>query len=63
MGVIWGWSVGSQMILLDGIYAFIGVAVSWLLLQASAMAHEAPSTSFSSVERPPFRSSSVSRDR
>ena len=42
LGIVWGVTSGSQMILLDGVYAFIGIAVSWLLLRASAMAEEGP---------------------
>jgi predicted Co/Zn/Cd cation transporter (cation efflux family) len=43
LGVAWGIVSGSQMILLDGIYAIIGIATSWLLLRASALAIEGPS--------------------
>jgi predicted Co/Zn/Cd cation transporter (cation efflux family) len=43
IGVAWGIVVGSQMILLDGVYAFVGIVLSWLLLQASALAQEEPS--------------------
>ena len=46
MGIVWGIATGSQMILLDGVYAVIGIAVSWLLLRASAMAAAGPSTRF-----------------
>jgi predicted Co/Zn/Cd cation transporter (cation efflux family) len=42
IGIVWGIISGSQMILLDGVYAFIGIVVSWLLLRASAMAEEGP---------------------
>jgi cation diffusion facilitator family transporter len=45
-GVIGGVVTGSQMILLDGVYAVIGIAVSWLLLRASAMAAAGPTTRF-----------------
>lgn len=33
VGVVWGIAVGSQMILLDGVYAVIGIAMSWLWLR------------------------------
>lgn len=46
MGIVWGITSGSQMILLDGVYAVIGIIVSWMLLRASAMAAEGPSTRF-----------------
>jgi predicted Co/Zn/Cd cation transporter (cation efflux family) len=46
IGIVWGIVSGSQMILLDGVYAFIGIAVSWLLLRASAMAAQGPTTRF-----------------
>lgn len=46
IGVVWGIVSGSQMILLDGIYAIIGIIVSWLLLQASAMAEAGPTSRF-----------------
>ncbi len=42
LGIVWGIISGSQMILLDGVYAFIGIVVSWLLLRASAMAEQGP---------------------
>lgn len=46
IGIVWGISSGSQMILLDGVYAIIGIIVSWLLLRASAIAAEGPTTRF-----------------
>ena len=46
IGVAWGILSGSQMILLDGVYSFVGVAVSWLLMRASAMAQAPPSARF-----------------
>jgi cation diffusion facilitator family transporter len=46
LGVVGGVITGSQMILLDGVYAVIGIAVSWLLLRASAMAAAGPTTRF-----------------
>jgi predicted Co/Zn/Cd cation transporter (cation efflux family) len=43
LGVLWGIISESQMILLDGVYAVIGLLVSWLLLMASALAQSEPS--------------------
>lgn len=43
LGVTWGLAIGSQMVLLDGVYAVIGLAVSWLLLLASRLAGQGPS--------------------
>ena len=42
LGVSWGLWVGSQMILLDGAYAIIGVAISLMLLAASRLAASEP---------------------
>jgi predicted Co/Zn/Cd cation transporter (cation efflux family) len=42
LAVIWGIASGSQMILLDGAYALIGLVVSWLLLAASRLAGSEP---------------------
>jgi cation diffusion facilitator family transporter len=46
IGVVWGIVGGSQMILLDGVYAIIGIVVSFLLLGASALAAVPPSRRF-----------------
>lgn len=46
IGVVWGVVGGSQMILLDGVYAIIGIVVSFLLLGASALAAVPPSRRF-----------------
>lgn len=46
VGVVWGIVGGSQMILLDGVYAVIGIAVSFLLLGASTLAETPPSRRF-----------------
>ena len=32
VGVVWGIAAGSQMILLDGVYGFVGIVLSWLLI-------------------------------
>ena len=37
LGVVWGIVSGSQMILLDGVYSFVGIVLSGLLLWASAV--------------------------
>lgn len=46
VGVVAGIVVGSQMILLDGVYSFVGIALSGLLLWASALADKEPSRRF-----------------
>jgi cation diffusion facilitator family transporter len=46
IGIVWGIVGGSQMILLDGVYAIIGIVVSFLLLGASALAATPPSRRF-----------------
>jgi len=43
VGVIWGVISESQMILLDGVYAVLGLLVTWLLLMASGLARSEPS--------------------
>jgi predicted Co/Zn/Cd cation transporter (cation efflux family) len=43
-GIGCGLAVGSQLIVLDGAYAFIGVAISWLLLLASRLVGRGPTT-------------------
>jgi predicted Co/Zn/Cd cation transporter (cation efflux family) len=43
IGVVWGVAVESQMILLDGVYAVLGLLVTWLLLLASGLAQSEPS--------------------
>ena len=43
VGVVWGVISESQMIMLDGIYAVLGLLVSWLLLMASGLAQAEPS--------------------
>jgi predicted Co/Zn/Cd cation transporter (cation efflux family) len=42
LGLGWGLAVGSQMIVLDGAYAAIGLVVSWLLLLASRLVDRGP---------------------
>lgn len=46
VGIVWGWLVGSQMILFDGVFAFIGVLVSMVLVGASAMAAAGPTRKY-----------------
>lgn len=53
IGIVWGIASGSQMILLDGVYAIVGILVSLVLLAGSAMARSEPS------ERYPFGRESV----
>lgn len=43
VGVVWGIFSESQMILLDGVYAVLGLLVTWLLLMASGLAQAEPS--------------------
>lgn len=43
LGIGWGYLTGSQMILLDGVYALVGIVVSWMLLHASGLAQAEPS--------------------
>ncbi len=42
LGIGWGLAVGSQMVVLDGAYAAIGLVVSWLLLLASRLVDRGP---------------------
>ena len=46
LGVAWGISTGSQMIVLDGAYAVVGIALSLLLLRATTVAAIDPSNRF-----------------
>ncbi|WP_162942184.1 cation transporter [Desertimonas flava] len=46
LGIVWGITAGSQMILLDGAYGFIGIVLSWLLIRASSLAEQGPTTDF-----------------
>lgn len=46
LGVVWGAAVGSQMILLDGVYAVVGIMLSWLLVKASRLARQGPTRNF-----------------
>jgi cation diffusion facilitator family transporter len=43
LGIAWGIISGSQMILLDGVFAVVGIGTSWLLLRASTLATREPS--------------------
>jgi cation diffusion facilitator family transporter len=45
-GIVWGLLTGSQLIVLDGAYALIGLVVSWLLLLASRLAGTEPGGRF-----------------
>jgi cation diffusion facilitator family transporter len=46
IGIVWGIAGGSQMILLDGVYAVIGILVSLVLVAASSMASTPPTRRF-----------------
>lgn len=46
LGVVTGILVGSQMILLDGVYSFVGIVLSGLLLWASALSGRGSSRQF-----------------
>lgn len=46
LGVVWGVAVGSQMILLDGVYAVVGIVLSWLLVKASRLSRQGPTRNF-----------------
>jgi predicted Co/Zn/Cd cation transporter (cation efflux family) len=46
IGVAWGIAAGSQMILLDGVFALIEVALTGLLLRASTLAVQGPTRNF-----------------
>jgi len=43
LGVLWGIAIGSQMVLLDGVFGLVGIITSTLLLQASSLAGRKPS--------------------
>jgi predicted Co/Zn/Cd cation transporter (cation efflux family) len=42
LGIGWGVATGSQMVLFDGVYGFVGILPSWLMLLASAVAAHGP---------------------
>lgn len=46
LAVAWGWLAGSQVILLDGAYALIGMALTWVSLVASRVAAGAATARF-----------------
>lgn len=46
LGVVWGIATRSQMVLLDGAYAVVGIVLSWLLLQASSIAERSPTAKY-----------------
>jgi len=43
LGILWGIAIGSQMVLLDGVFGLVGIITSTLLLQASSLAGRKPS--------------------
>lgn len=46
MAATWGWISQSQVILLDGLYALIGIVLTWMSLRVSAIADSGPSARF-----------------
>ena len=46
LGVVWGIASRSQMVLLDGAYAVVGILLSWLLLRASSLAERGPTAKY-----------------
>lgn len=46
LGVVWGIATRSQMVLLDGAYAVVGIVLSWLLLRASSIAERGPTAKY-----------------
>lgn len=46
LGVVWGVATRSQMVLLDGAYAVVGIVLSWLLLRASSIAERGPTEKY-----------------
>ena len=46
VGILWGFAIGSQMILFDGFFGLIGIITSGLLLRASMLACRKPSRLF-----------------
>jgi predicted Co/Zn/Cd cation transporter (cation efflux family) len=46
IGIAWGITAGSQMILLDGVFALIEVALTGLLVRASTLAEQGPTRNF-----------------
>jgi predicted Co/Zn/Cd cation transporter (cation efflux family) len=46
IGVVWGIAARSQMILLDGVFALIEVALTGLLVRASRLADQGPTRNF-----------------
>lgn len=46
MAAVWGWISQSQVILLDGLYALIGIVLTWMSLRVSAIADSGPSARF-----------------
>lgn len=46
MAAVWGWISQSQVILLDGVYALIGMILTWLSLRVSRIAESGPTARF-----------------
>ncbi|MBA2948490.1 cation transporter [Streptomyces himalayensis] len=46
VALVWGLAAGSQVILLDGVYAILGLGLSWLSLHASRLSAAGPTPRF-----------------
>lgn len=46
MAILWGWLADSQIIVLDGVYALIGVLLGGLSLRAAVLVERGPTTLF-----------------
>lgn len=46
MAAVWGWISQSQVILLDGVYALIGMVLTWMSLRVSRIADSGPTARF-----------------
>lgn len=46
LAIVWGWAASSQVILLDGVYAVVGMTLTVLSMMASRMAASPPSARY-----------------
>lgn len=46
LGIIWGWWAESQIVLLDGVYALIGLLLGALSLRAASLVEQGPTTRY-----------------
>ncbi|MGG7100616.1 cation transporter [Rhodococcus sp. 24CO] len=46
LAAVWGWMSQSQVILLDGVYALIGMVLTWMSLRVSRIADSGPTARF-----------------